>query len=286
MAREAKTKLTSVGFSRSARRRVRNFLRDTLIRSGKATASFKATCPMKKKPLRSLTFTEASRTSQALVSETWLRLPRSPGADGPKSLEDPVCPLMLALSGHPDSGGIWENHCASQLEGNGWVQVLPEIWQSIFYHPDLELLLVIYVDDFKMAGPQGNLKKGWANISSVIDMDPPEPLVSTSVATTLSTHTHTHVKLPRTAHPFAYVFDKKDAPLAAAAARRSEDYWEVGPDLGAVVRHHVYPQATIRPNSRNVKEFPTMSPHRRTELDAGQIIHDDSNSHAAARQND
>ena len=33
---------------------------------------------------------------------------------------------------------------------SGWVQVLPEIWQSIFYHPDLELLLDIYVDDFKM----------------------------------------------------------------------------------------------------------------------------------------
>ena len=80
---------------------------------------------------------------------------------------------MLALHGHADLGGIWENHCASQLEGNGCVQVLPEIWQSIFYNPDLELLLVIYVADFKMARPQGNLKKGWENISSVIDMDPP-----------------------------------------------------------------------------------------------------------------
>ena len=114
--------------------------------------------------------------TQALFQgvETWVRLPRSRWPKEWEGFEDPVCPLMLALYGQPDSGGIWENHCASQLEGNGWVQVLPEIWQSIFYHPDLELLLVIYVDDFKMAGPQGNLKKGWANISSVIDMDPPE----------------------------------------------------------------------------------------------------------------
>ena len=66
-----------------------------------------------------------------------------------------------------------------------------------------------------MAGPQGNLKKGWENISSVI------------------------------AQPFAYVFDKKDAPLAAAAALRSEGYREVDPDLGAVVRHHVYPRKRL-----------------------------------------
>ena len=157
-----------------------------------------------------------------------------------------MCALMLALYGHPDSGGIWENHGASQLKGNGWAQVLPEIWQSIFYHPDLELLLVIYVDDFKMAGPQGNLKKGWADISSVIDMGPPEAFGE-----------QVQAKLPRSAHPFAYVFDKKDAPLAAAAARRSEDYWEVDPDLGAVVRHHVYPRKRLYvPTPEDVKKIP------------------------------
>ena len=147
--------------------------------------------------------------TQALFQgvETWVRLPRIRWPKEWEGFEDPVCPLMLALYGHPDSGGIWENHCASRLEGNGWVQVLPEIWQSIFYHPELELLLVIYVDDFKMAGPQGNLKKGWANISSVIDMDPPE-----AFGRYFGCHHSEQVqaKLPRSAHPFAYVFDKKD----------------------------------------------------------------------------
>ena len=146
--------------------------------------------------------------TQALFQgvETWVRLPRNRWPKEWEGFEDPVCPLMLALYGHPDSGGIWENHCASRLEGNGWVQVLPEIWQSIFYHPELELLLVIYVDDFKMAGPQGNLKKGWANISSVIDMDPPE-----AFGRYFGCHHSEQVqaKLPRSAHPFAYVFDKK-----------------------------------------------------------------------------
>ena len=224
--------------------------------------------------------------TQALFQgvETWVRLPRNRWPKEWEGFEDPVCPLMLALYGHPDSGGIWENHCASQLEGNGWVQVLPEIWQSIFYHPDLELLLVIYVDDFKMAGFQGNLKKGWANISSVIDMDPPE-----AFGRYFGCHHSEQVqaKLPRSAHPFAYVFDKKDAPLAAAAARRSEDYWEVDPDLGAVVRHHVYPRKRLYvPTPEDAKDFPTMSSQRLTEFNTGQIIQDDINRHASAKQQD
>ena len=64
------------------------------------------------------------------------------------------CPLRLALYGHPDSGGIWEKHCTKQLKSIGWVPVLPDIWQSIFYHPELDLLLVVYADDFKMAAPK------------------------------------------------------------------------------------------------------------------------------------
>ncbi|CAE7555766.1 GIP, partial [Symbiodinium pilosum] len=89
---------------------------------------------------------------------------------------DPVCPLRLALYGHPDAGGIWEKHCETQLKSVGWIPILPEIWQSVFYHPELELMLVVYVDDFKMAGPTKNMAQGWKDINSVIDMDPPEAL--------------------------------------------------------------------------------------------------------------
>ena len=89
--------------------------------------------------------------------------------------------------------------------------MLPEIWQSIFYHAELDLLLVVYVDDFKMAGPQANLAEGWKRISSVIDMDPPELF-----GRYFGCHhfEETGVKLPREAHPFAYVFDKKHAAAA------------------------------------------------------------------------
>ena len=69
-------------------------------------------------------------------------------------------PLHLALYGHPDSGGIWEAHCETELAKVGFQAVLRDIWKSVFYHPELKLLLVVYVDDFKMAGPSSNLRMG------------------------------------------------------------------------------------------------------------------------------
>ena len=97
--------------------------------------------------------------TQALFTgiETWVCLPRNRWPKEWNGMKDPVCPLRLALYGHPDSGGIWEQRCTKQLGTVGWVAVLPEIWQSILYHAELDLLLVVYVDDFKMAGPEANL---------------------------------------------------------------------------------------------------------------------------------
>ena len=44
---------------------------------------------------------------------TWVRLPRErwPASWVKQGFRDPVCPLRLALYGHPDSGGYWEKHC-------------------------------------------------------------------------------------------------------------------------------------------------------------------------------
>ena len=83
--------------------------------------------------------------------ETWVRLPRNRWPKEWNGMQDPVRPLCLALYGHPDSGGIWEQHYTKQLGIVGWVAVLLEIWQSIFYHAELDLSLVVSVDDFKEA---------------------------------------------------------------------------------------------------------------------------------------
>ena len=50
-------------------------------------------------------------------------------------------------------------------------------WRSVFYHPKFECTLMVYVDDFKMAGPNNHkTTKAWESICSVVDMDPPEEL--------------------------------------------------------------------------------------------------------------
>ena len=51
---------------------------------------------------------------------TWVRLPRE---FWPKEwygkYRDPVCPLVFALHGHPDRGGLWEIHCEEAVKQTG-----------------------------------------------------------------------------------------------------------------------------------------------------------------------
>ena len=52
----------------------------------------------------------------------------------------------------------------------------------MFWHPELKLFLVVYVDDFKLCGPADNLKAGWDLIrtdtakSTAIKMENPDKL--------------------------------------------------------------------------------------------------------------
>ncbi|CAE7353670.1 unnamed protein product [Symbiodinium natans] len=116
-------------------------------------------------------------------ADTWVRLPRE---RWPKEwvgkFRDPVVRLRLALYGHPDSGGFWEQHCEKRLREVGFELVFPAAWPSVFYHPTLKLLLAVYVDDFKMAGPKENLAKGWELIGSRIDMATPASVPPPAVA--------------------------------------------------------------------------------------------------------
>ncbi|CAE7285864.1 unnamed protein product [Symbiodinium natans] len=117
-------------------------------------------------------------------------------------MKDPVVPLKLALYGHPDSGGIWERHCETELKKVGFEPVLTDIWKSVFYNADLELLMVIYVDDFKLAGPTKNIQKGWESIAclgylwGIIDEEPnPSRLWNGSDATRTQPDDSTFFKL-------------------------------------------------------------------------------------------
>ena len=80
---------------------------------------------------------------------TWVELPREewPPEWVKRGMVRPVCPLHLALYGHPDSGGHWEAHCEAHLASVGFERI-PD-WHSTFWHPVHKLFLVVYVDDFK-----------------------------------------------------------------------------------------------------------------------------------------
>lgn len=80
--------------------------------------------------------------------------------------------LKKALYGHPDAGTFWEHHCDSCLRRGGFEPI--ESWQSCYWHPNLRLFLVVYVDDFKMSGPVKNLSRGWEIIKKEIQIESPE----------------------------------------------------------------------------------------------------------------
>jgi hypothetical protein len=90
-------------------------------------------------------------------------------------MKRPVARLKKALYGHPDSGSFWEAHCNKHVRSVGFVPCGAE-WPSVFRHPLLDLFLVVYVDDFKLAGPSKSLKKGWALLRQGLQIDPETPL--------------------------------------------------------------------------------------------------------------
>mgnify|MGYP002176408590 FL=1 len=107
---------------------------------------------------------------------TWVELPREEWPDDwvKRGMIRPVCPLYLALYGHPDSGGHWEAHCEAHLASVGFERI-PD-WHSTFWHPEHKLFLIVYVDDFKLSGPKDKLQVGWNLIAEGINLEKPEPL--------------------------------------------------------------------------------------------------------------
>jgi hypothetical protein len=116
---------------------------------------------------------EQAYVQATLKSEvpTWVELPRERWPASWAGMRRPVCRLKLALYGHPDSGGHWERHCEKHLRSVGYEPVRD--WRSVFWHPKLQVLLVVYVDDFKVAGPEKSLREAWALIRQGIRTEEP-----------------------------------------------------------------------------------------------------------------
>lgn len=66
---------------------------------------------------------------------------------------------------------MWEKHCDEAVKKLGFVPIGPN-WPSMYCYSKLNLLLVVYVDDLKLAGPEGNLAKGWTMLRSLLNIEP------------------------------------------------------------------------------------------------------------------
>ena len=114
------------------------------------------------------------------ASGSWVQFPkREPSTtcvDASPTVERgmirPVCPLYLALYCHHDSGSHWESHCKAHLASVGFEQILD--WRSTFRHPDHNIFLVVYVDDFKLSCPKYKLQISWDLLAQGITSVKPE----------------------------------------------------------------------------------------------------------------
>ena len=103
--------------------------------------------------------------------ETWVSIPREYWpADWHGKYTDPVCRLVLALYGHGDSGGYWEEKCYGEVEACGW----KKIRRGVFWMEKLRAVLMIYVDDFKLVCHVKDEVKLWAALQERLVLDKPK----------------------------------------------------------------------------------------------------------------
>ena len=84
-------------------------------------------------------------------------------------------PLYYSLYGHPDAGTFWEEKSHNKILKSGFERTGSD---SLFWHPKLKALLMVYVDDFRMSGKKADLDKIWASLTSgkdALTLDPPKP---------------------------------------------------------------------------------------------------------------
>ena len=89
-------------------------------------------------------------------------------------MRDPVFQLVRALYGHPESGGHWEAFAHAFLIKEGWTLVEPNAWRSVYYHAKLETSMILYVDDFRLSGPEVNMPAAWKTIQRRVSISDPE----------------------------------------------------------------------------------------------------------------
>ena len=86
-------------------------------------------------------------------------------------MRNPVCPLVLNFYGHPQAGNNWGEDCEAAVLKCGWSKI--DNWPSVYWHAEAKALMVVYVDDFKIAAPKTLIASLWADLRKLIKMDDP-----------------------------------------------------------------------------------------------------------------
>ena len=85
-----------------------------------------------------------------------------------------LMPLNRALYGHPAAGVMWEQHCDTQLKICGFREITAnKEWPSCYIN-DEGVMLMVYVDDLKAAGPAEAVDRAWIKIRELIKTTEPE----------------------------------------------------------------------------------------------------------------
>ena len=101
----------------------------------------------------------------------YIMLPEELWTEEMCNMDCPVFPLHKALYGHKHSGVFWQEHCHEQATNAGFVPLSTASWPCVYWNDRLKLLLIIYVDDMKLSGPEKNMKEAWEAIGRNITLE-------------------------------------------------------------------------------------------------------------------
>ena len=113
---------------------------------------------------------------EKVQADTWITLPRERRPKSWDAIDNPVCPLLRNLYGHPLAGIIWEKHCQKAILQAGFEKI--PSWECLFVHREKCLFLSVYVDDFRMAGKKENLSPMWKVLRKHLELEEAVPSVS------------------------------------------------------------------------------------------------------------
>jgi hypothetical protein len=103
----------------------------------------------------------------------WITLPKELWTEDMHRMRNPVVRLEKVLYGHKHSGVFWQQYCREQVEKANFVMI-SENWLCVFSNYKTSMLLVVYVDDMKLAGPADKMDQTWSELGQSIKLVVPK----------------------------------------------------------------------------------------------------------------